>query len=100
MDGRPRHLLDFIDRSGTVEQSFFTLAVDGLLVGTKGLGGRKPLYVLTTKNTISGGEDMAYGLQASRRATVIGEGNNATAGAANPINKPNFSLRRNLKSGG
>jgi hypothetical protein len=47
--------------------------------------------MLTTENTISGGEDMAYGLQAFQRAiAVIGEGNEATAGAANPITKPQF----------
>lgn len=38
-----------------------------------------------------GGEDMAYGLQAFKRAVaVVGEGNEATAGAANPITKPLF----------
>ncbi|CEL06919.1 hypothetical protein ASPCAL10087 [Aspergillus calidoustus] len=40
----------------------------------------KPIYVLTSHATISGGEDLAYGLQARKRATVIGE---RTAGAAN-----------------
>jgi C-terminal processing protease CtpA/Prc len=40
----------------------------------------KPIYILTSYATISGGEDLAYGLQARKRATVIGE---RTAGAAN-----------------
>ncbi|KAL3490268.1 ClpP/crotonase-like domain-containing protein [Aspergillus germanicus] len=40
----------------------------------------KPIYCLTSHATISGGEDLAYGLQARKRATVIGE---RTVGAAN-----------------
>ncbi|KAL2802784.1 ClpP/crotonase-like domain-containing protein [Aspergillus granulosus] len=40
----------------------------------------KPICVLTSTSTISGGEDLAYGLQARKRATIIGE---KTAGAAN-----------------
>jgi len=91
LDGSPRHLLDFVDRSGTVEESFSTLPVDELPAGTRAFGGTKPLFVLTTENTISGGEDMAYGLQALKRAiAIVGEGNEATAGAANPITKPQF----------
>lgn len=91
LDGGPRHLLDFIDRSGKVHESFSTLPVEDLPAGTMAFGGTKPLFVLTTEDTISGGEDMAYGLQAFKRAiAVIGEGNEATAGAANPITKPQF----------
>ncbi|KAL4922008.1 ClpP/crotonase-like domain-containing protein [Aspergillus aurantiobrunneus] len=40
----------------------------------------KPVFVITIPETISGGEDLAYGLQSFRRATVVGE---RTAGAAN-----------------
>ncbi|KAL3454236.1 ClpP/crotonase-like domain-containing protein [Aspergillus insuetus] len=40
----------------------------------------KPIYILTSSTTISGGEDLVYGLQARKRALVIGE---STAGAAN-----------------
>jgi hypothetical protein len=91
LDGEPRHLLDFVDREGNVQQSFSTLPVDKLPAGTKAFGGKKPLFVLTTKDTISGGEDMAYGLQAFNRAiAIVGERNEATAGAANPNTKPHF----------
>ncbi|KAL2839088.1 ClpP/crotonase-like domain-containing protein [Aspergillus pseudoustus] len=45
-----------------------------------GFSTEKPVYILTSPLTISGGEDLAYGLQARKRATVIGE---KTAGAAN-----------------
>ena len=87
----PRHLLDFVDRAGAVEESFSTLPLHELPEGARVFGGTKPLFVLTTENTISGGEDMAYGLQAFKRAiAVVGEGNEATAGAANPITKPHF----------
>lgn len=91
LDGGPRHLLDFVDRSGKVEESFSTLPVEELPTDSKIFGSKKPLFVLTTEETISGGEDMAYGLQAFKRATaVIGEGNEQTAGAANPITNAQF----------
>jgi Peptidase family S41/N-terminal domain of Peptidase_S41 in eukaryotic IRBP len=41
----------------------------------------KPLYVLTSSETFSGGEDFAYTLQALKRAEVIGE---STGGGAHP----------------
>ncbi|QAY75408.1 S41 family peptidase [Sphingosinicella sp. BN140058] len=40
-----------------------------------------PVYVLTSKDTFSGGEDFAYTVQALKRATIIGE---VTGGGANP----------------
>jgi len=40
-----------------------------------------PVYVLTSKNTFSGGEDFAYNVQAFKRGTIIGE---VTGGGANP----------------
>ena len=40
-----------------------------------------PVYVLTSKNTFSGGEDFAYTAQALKRGTIIGE---VTGGGANP----------------
>lgn len=43
-------------------------------------GGSKPIYVLTSERTFSGGEGMSYDLQQCRRATLVGE---TTAGAAN-----------------
>ena len=33
----------------------------------------RPVYVLTSGHTFSGGEDFAYTLQALDRATVVGE---------------------------
>ena len=40
-----------------------------------------PIYVLTSKNTFSGGEEFAYDVQALKRGTLIGE---VTGGGANP----------------
>lgn len=44
-------------------------------------GGKKPLYVLTSKQTFSGAEDFAYALQNLKRATIVGE---TTGGGAHP----------------
>lgn len=44
-------------------------------------GERRPMFVLTSANTFSGGEELAYDLQATRRARVVGE---VTGGGANP----------------
>jgi hypothetical protein len=41
----------------------------------------KPVYVLTSHETFSGGEALAYGLQALHLATIVGE---TTGGGANP----------------
>jgi len=44
-------------------------------------GERRPVFVLTSANTFSGGEELAYDLQATRRARIVGE---VTGGGANP----------------
>ncbi|HUU78838.1 MAG TPA: S41 family peptidase [candidate division Zixibacteria bacterium] len=41
----------------------------------------KDLYILTSKDTFSGGEDFAYGMKCLKRATLIGE---TTKGGAHP----------------
>ena len=40
-----------------------------------------PVFILTSKNTISAAEDFSYNLKALKRATIAGE---TTAGAAHP----------------
>lgn len=43
--------------------------------------GEKPVYVLTSKNTFSGGEEFAYNLKTRKRGSLIGE---TTGGGAHP----------------
>lgn len=44
-------------------------------------GGVKPIWVLTSSSTFSGGEELAYDLQQHGRATIVGE---RTRGGAHP----------------
>lgn len=46
-------------------------------------GGSKPIWVLTSSTTFSGGEELAYDLQQLHRATIVGD---VTRGGANPCN--------------
>lgn len=100
LDDGPVHLNDMISRSGSIEESFYTLPPDQLPAGTKRFGGTKPVLVLTTKETISGGEEMAYDLQALKRANaIIGQGSDTTAGAANPVTNPRFICEEEFGKG-
>jgi len=72
----PVHLNSLYWRDGDVTQQFWTLPyVPGKRYGNK------PIYVLLSRNTFSGGEEFAYNLQTRQRATLIGE---VTAGGAHP----------------
>ena len=69
------HLNDIFERyTGTTEQRW-----TGEVSGPR-YGAARKLYVLTSRDTISGCEDFAYALQANHRAQIVGE---TTAGAAN-----------------
>lgn len=93
----PLHLLDFVDRSGKIKDSYSSLPANKLPAGSKLFGGSKPLFVLTSNKTISGGEDMAYNLQAFKRASaIVGEGNESTAGAAHPITTPQYVCEKDF----
>lgn len=74
-DDQPVHLNDVIERDGTM-RTFWTRPT----VARKRFGGKKPVYVLTSAETFSGGEELAYDLQSLHRATLIGE---TTGGGAN-----------------
>jgi C-terminal processing protease CtpA/Prc len=74
-DDKPVHLNDIVERDGTT-RAFWTQPT----VAGKRFGGKKPVYVLTSAETFSGGEALAYDLQSLRRATLIGE---TTGGGAN-----------------
>jgi hypothetical protein len=76
-DRTPVHVNDIQGREDVHPWQLWTRAQ----VPGKRFGGTKPVFVLISKRTISGGEEAAYDLQAQKRATLIGE---TTAGAANP----------------
>jgi hypothetical protein len=71
------HLNDLYFREGDRTQEFWTLDE---LPGKK-YGQQKPVYVLTSARTFSGGEEFSYNLQQLGRATLVGE---TTGGGANP----------------
>ncbi|MER5635406.1 S41 family peptidase [Kitasatospora sp. NPDC002227] len=71
------HLNTLYDREDDAETQFWT---PPHVPGPR-FGGSKPLAVLTSKATFSGGEELAYDLQQRGRARVYGE---RTGGGANP----------------
>jgi hypothetical protein len=73
--GDKRHLIDIYDRSENTTQQYWT-------VPTVAQRYDKPVYVLTSARTFSGGEDFAYGMQAQKRGTLVGE---TTGGGSNPV---------------
>jgi hypothetical protein len=73
----PTHLIDIYERDGDrTVQSWTMPHVPG-----DRFGGTKPMFVLTSATTFSGGEGLAYYLQQHGRATVVGE---RTGGGAHP----------------
>jgi hypothetical protein len=50
-------------------------------LGDLAYGAHKPVFVLTSPGTFSGGEELSYDLQALKRAVIVGE---VTGGGANP----------------
>jgi hypothetical protein len=73
---RPTHFNDIFDASTGETHQFWSYPY---LPGTRYLD--RPVYVLTSSRTFSGGEDFAYTLQSLGRAEVIGE---TTGGGAHP----------------
>lgn len=73
----PAHLSDiYVREDGKTVQSWTRAQVSG-----PRFGGSKPVYILTSRDTFSAGEEFAYDLQALGRAKVIGE---STGGGAHP----------------
>jgi hypothetical protein len=70
------HLNDIFDAGTGETRQFWTLAS---VPGQRYLD--RPVYLLTSERTFSGGEDFAYSLQAQGRAELIGE---TTGGGAHP----------------
>jgi len=75
-DDKPVHINDMFSRDTGETIEFWTRAK----VAGKRFGAKKPIYVLTSNRTFSGGEALAYDLQALRRAIIVGE---TTGGGAN-----------------
>jgi hypothetical protein len=73
--GDERHLMDMYNRPDNTTQQYW-------MVQTVAQRYDKPVYVLTSARTFSAAEDFAYGMQAQKRGTVVGE---STGGGSNPI---------------
>lgn len=73
--GDKRHLIDIYNRPDNTTTHYWT-------VPTVAQRYDKPVYVLTSARTFSGGEDFAYGMQVQKRGTLIGE---TTGGGSNPV---------------
>ncbi|WP_345519162.1 S41 family peptidase [Nocardioides conyzicola] len=82
----PVHLQDLVHRDGTVVTSCTTPSVSPRLPA------EVPVDVLTSGRTFSGGEELAYDLQALGRARVVGE---TTLGGAHP--REAFDLTTHLQ---
>ncbi len=72
------HINDLWTRSTDSTEQFFTRDS----VAGRHYGADKPVYVLTSHDTFSGGEEFAYDLKTQKRATIIGE---TTGGGAHPV---------------
>jgi hypothetical protein len=75
-DGEPIHLNSLYWRENDVTEQYWTSPyVPGKRITDQ------PVYILTSKDTFSGGEEFAYNLQTRQRAIIIGE---ITGGGAHP----------------
>jgi hypothetical protein len=73
----PTELSGMYERAGDKLRQMWSLPAGQRRI----FGGQKPIFVLTGPKTFSGGEALAYDLQALGRATVVGE---RTRGGAHP----------------
>ena len=76
VDERPTHLNDIFNAETGETRQFWALPY---VPGPRYLD--RPVYVLASRRTFSGGEDLCYTLQAVKRAEIIGE---TTGGGAHP----------------
>ncbi len=75
-DKDPIHLNSLYWRENDVTEQYWTLPyVPGIRIVDQ------PIYILTSKDTFSAGEEFSYNLQTRQRATLVGE---TTAGGAHP----------------
>lgn len=83
------HLNDLVERAGRTTRQFWTLPY----VPGPRFGPDKPVYVVTSGRTFSGGEELTYDLQQLGRAVVVGE---PTRGGAHP--RRGFRLHPHLEA--
>jgi C-terminal processing protease CtpA/Prc len=76
-EGKPFVVNTFHSREGSRVEEFKTTELGDLAYGVQ-----KPVFVLISSMTFSGGEELAYDLQALKRAVIVGE---VTGGGANPV---------------
>jgi len=76
VDERPTHFNDIFNAETGETRQFWALPY---VPGSRYLD--RPVYVLTSHRTFSGGEELCYNLQAVKRAELIGE---TTGGGAHP----------------
>jgi C-terminal processing protease CtpA/Prc len=75
-EGAPYLVNSFHHREGGRIEQFRTTDL-----GAAAYGAQRPVYVLTSRRTFSGGEEFAYDIKAFKRGVVVGE---TTGGGANP----------------
>lgn len=73
-EGDARHLNDIYNRVDGTTRTYWT-------VPSVGARYSQPIFVLTSHNTFSGGEEFAYDVKTQKRGTLVGE---VTGGGANP----------------
>ncbi|AXK72164.1 peptidase [Lysobacter sp. TY2-98] len=80
---RPTHLNDVYWRDENRLETRWTQAT----VPGKRYGASRPVFLLTSRDTFSGCEDLAYAMKNNRRAVVVGEttGGGAHAGGPQPL---------------
>lgn len=79
------HLTDIRLRDAKKDYESWTLSS----VPGQRFGGKKPIYVLTSRRTSSGGEEFAYNLKVLKRAVLVGEATrgHADVGVVEKINE-------------
>lgn len=75
--GQPTHVNDLAARDTNETHQYWTLP---WVPGQRFLD--KPVYVLTSHETFSGGEEFTFDLKTQKRATIVGE---VTGGGAHPV---------------
>lgn len=75
--GDMRHLIDIYNRPTDTTRQIWT-------VPTVAQRYDKPVYVLISARTFSGGEDCAYDFRVQKRGTLVGE---TTGGGSNPVSR-------------